>query len=166
MSSSTAFCGVIGSRRVDLVSFDMDGLLSATQWFPVVSWAPRRDRRPHEPPVGGGLGSRERRGLANMTEMETGQLPLPVLVDKHQCRAQLRVDGVTPIGCFLGETANQDGCLIVHAHPGFIQGVNVVLQVAGLMPREPLLPGQQESERSDPDEVICQELLKESGITL
>ena len=59
---------------------------------------PRRDRRPHEPPVGGGLGSRERRGLANITEVETGQLPLPVLADKHQRGAHLHVHGIAPIG--------------------------------------------------------------------
>ena len=76
---------------------------------------PRRDRRPHEPPVGGGLGSRERRGLANMTEVETGQLPLPVLADKHQRGAHLHVHGIAPIGRFLGETANPDGCLVVRA---------------------------------------------------
>src|SRR6266567_3163822 len=33
MSSSTAFCGVMGSRSVDLVALDMDELLSATQGF-------------------------------------------------------------------------------------------------------------------------------------
>src|SRR5206468_9980508 len=119
-----------------------------------------------EPSVERGLGSRERRGLADITEVETGQVPSLVLVDKHQCGAQLRVDGVATIGRFQGDTANQDGCLVVRAHLDLVQGVSGVLHVTALMPREPLLPGQQESERPDPYEVICQGPLKESGITL
>jgi hypothetical protein len=55
------------------------------------------DQRASEPPVEPGLGSRERRGLADTTEVDTSQLPLLVLVDKHQCGAQLHVDGVATI---------------------------------------------------------------------
>src|SRR6266496_3544421 len=144
----------------------MDRLLSDTQWFPVASLHSRRDRRPCEPPVRGNLGSLKRWGLAYITEVETGQLPLPMLCNKHQRGAHLRVHGIAPIGRFLGETANHDGRLGVGAHLDLVQGVSSVLHVTALMSREPLLPGQQEAQRPDPDEVVRQEILKESGITL
>jgi hypothetical protein len=89
-----------------------------------------------------------------------------MLMHKHQRGAHLRVHGIAPIGRLLRETANHDGSLVVGAHSDLIQGVSTVLHITALIPRKPLLLGQQESQRSDPNEVICQELLKESSIAL
>src|SRR5579872_3185643 len=94
------------------------------------------------------LGPREWRSLTNGAELETRQSPLPLLLHKHKGGAQLSVYGVVPVGRFLGETANHDGCLSIGAHPHLVQGVNIILHVAGLMSREPLLLRQHKSERS------------------
>ena len=81
--------------------------------------------------------------------METRQLPLPFVPYKHQRRTQLSQDGGAAIGGILDETADHDSCIVViDAHHDLIQRKGVVLQVAGLKPRDPLLLGQQESEIS------------------
>src|SRR5947209_5691684 len=111
------------------------------------------------------LGPREIRCLANGTQVETRQLPLPLLFDKHQRRAKLGLDAVAAIGSILDLTTDQDGGIVVHAHLDLVQGERFVRQVARLMSREPLLPGQHEAERSYTDEVIRKLPLKERNIT-
>ena len=103
----------------------------------------------------------EIRWLANSTQVETGKSPLPLLLDKHQFGAKLRLDAGAAIGSILDLTAGQDGCIVVHAHFDLVQVERFVLQVTRRMSREPLLFGQHESERPDPDEVIRQCPLKE-----
>src|SRR5205085_5979699 len=106
----------------------------------------------------------EARGLADGTQVETRQSPLPLLMDKHKRDAKLTRDAVAAIGGTLHLTADRDGGLAVHAHRDLIQVERVVCQVTGLMARQPLVLGQHESERSDSDEVIRECPLKESGI--
>jgi hypothetical protein len=63
-----------------------------------------------------GLFSREFRYSANGTQVETRQPPLPLLLNKHQCSAKLRLDAVAAIDSILDLTASQDGCFVVQAH--------------------------------------------------
>src|SRR5713101_6783588 len=76
-----------------------------------------------------GLGLSEIRWLANGTQVETGKSPLPLLLDKHQCGAKLRLDAIAAIGSILDLTAGQDGCIVVHAHFDLVQVERFVLQV-------------------------------------
>ena len=101
---------------------------------------------------------REIRWLANGTQLQICQSPLPLL-DKHQRDAKLPRDAVATIGRFLGETANQDGCLVVGAHLDLIQGVSGVFQVTGLVSREPLLLRQQEAKRPYANKIVRQYVL-------
>src|SRR5215831_7188992 len=89
----------------------------------VVSLYRQRDRRLYEPPTERSLGSRERRWLADSREVNPSQAPLLVLVDKHQCSAQLHVDGVATVDRFLSETANHDGCLVIHTRLDLVQSM-------------------------------------------
>src|SRR5436305_5522455 len=112
-----------------------------------------------------GLGPSEIRCLANGTQLETRQLPLPLLFDKNQRRAKLSLDAVAAIGSILDLTTGQDGGIVVYAHLELVQGERFVLQVARLMSRDPLLPGQHEAEWSYTNEVIRKLPLKERNIT-
>src|SRR6266566_6616777 len=86
--------------------------------------------------------------LTNSTQLETRQLPLPLLSYKHQRYAKLRLDAVAAIGSILYLTARQDGCIIVvHAHLDLVQVERFVFQVTRLMSREPLLLCQHKSKR-------------------
>jgi len=67
------------------------------------------------------LGTGERWRLADAAHLLPRQAPLALLVDDDQRGAQLRVDGIAWKGRLLGEAANQDGGLVVHAHPDFIR---------------------------------------------
>src|SRR6266480_5283507 len=55
-------------------------------------------RVPHWSQFYGCLCSREIRWLANGTQLQMHKSPLTLLMDKHQCGAQLRVHGVATIG--------------------------------------------------------------------
>src|SRR5437868_14477066 len=59
------------------------------------------------------LGPHEIRWLTNGTQLKTRQLPLSLLLDKHQRYAKLPLDAVAAIGSLLRLTARQDGCIIV-----------------------------------------------------
>lgn len=73
------------------------------------------------------LGSHERWGLADITEVDTCQLPLSLLANKHQRGTQLRVEGVALIGRLLGKTANHDGSLGIGTPLELVQSVSGVL---------------------------------------
>jgi hypothetical protein len=92
--------------------------------------------------------------LANGTQLQTRQSPLPLLLDKNQRYAKLPLNGVATIGCILDLTTGQDGCIVIHAHPDLVQGERFVLQVTRAMSGEPLLFGQYETERPYANEVI------------
>src|SRR5437588_12950568 len=117
-------------------------------------------------PVQVSSGLREIRWLTNSTQLETRQLPLPLLSYKHQRSAKLRLDAVAAIGPILYLTARQDGgIIVVHAHLDLVQAERLILQITSLVSRQPLLLCQHKSKRAYTDIVICQDTLKESGIT-
>src|SRR6266581_9739205 len=92
------------------------------------------------------IGLRDIWRLTNGTQLETRQLPLPLLSYKHQRYAKLRLDAVAAIGPILYLTARQDGgIIVVHAHLDLVQAERLVLQVTGLVSHEPLLLCQHKS---------------------
>jgi len=52
--------------------------------------------------------------------MQTRQMPLPILPNKDQCCTHLHVHGIPLKSGLLGETANQDGGLVVPTHLDFV----------------------------------------------
>src|SRR5258708_6986110 len=111
------------------------------------------------------LSSRETGWLANGAQLQARQPPLPLLLYENQRDTKLPRYGVAAISCLLDLTACQDGGIAVHAHLDLVQAERIVLQVTGLVSREPFLLTKQESEGPYTDEVIGESILKKSGIT-
>src|SRR5438067_895019 len=87
------------------------------------------------------LGLGETGWLANGTQLQTRQPPLPLLLDENQRDAKLPLNGVAAISCILDLTTGQDGCIVVRAYFDLIQGQRFVLQVTRAMSGDPLLFG-------------------------
>src|SRR2546429_4429978 len=123
------------------------------QFMPPPSYSVVMSISIHTAQVSSGL--REIRWLTNSTQLETRQLPLPLLSYKHQRSAKLRLDAVAAIGSILYLTARQDGgIIVVHPHLDLVQAERLVLQITGLVSREPLLLCQHKSKRAYTDIII------------
>src|SRR5215470_2972942 len=114
--------------------------------------------RTFSPPSGLG------RGLLDGAEVDTGQLPAAVLADGDMGRAECAVDGASPVIPGLGVCADGDRCIAVPPDrlDDPVQGGGV--QIPGAVALYPLLPVQDEAERSDQLEVGNRQGVEGGGV--